>query len=149
MRTSSRYLANSTLTSATFANANLTYTMLSYGTLTARRSAVRTVAGADFSTTTGNGFTSPQLYSTLSYSQADLRWITLAGNDLTNWNFAGQNLARHSFSGGTLTGATFSGATVAGADFSAATGFTSAQLYSTLKLLRERTCTGFAWAETT
>ena len=55
-----------------------------------------------FGTTTG--FTSSQLYSTLSYSQSDLHGIGLGCNNLANWNFAGQNLTGANLSYGTLNG---------------------------------------------
>ena len=54
----------------------------------------------------------------MSYSQSDLRWITLAGNDLTNWSFAGQNLSGANLSYGTLTSANFANANLSGANLS-------------------------------
>jgi autotransporter-associated beta strand protein len=147
-----------TLTNTNLTNANLTNASFTAATLPGAILTNAIVSGADFSNTTslnaysGSGFTSAQLYSTLSYSQSNLQGVKLADNILTNWSFAGQNLAGASFSysmlananftganltganlaSSTLTGATFTGATIAGTILDQATGFTSAQLYSTL-----------------
>ena len=57
------------------------------------------INGANFCEVTKEkfGFSSDQLYSTLSYKRKDLSRIKLAGNDLSAWNFSGQNLQNASF----------------------------------------------------
>jgi uncharacterized protein YjbI with pentapeptide repeats len=86
--------------------------------------------GANLSSTTSNGFTAAQLYSTASYQDRNLSSIRLGSNDLTGWNFAGQNLVFADFGAATLHGADLSqtylasaylfGADLAGANLSGA-----------------------------
>jgi hypothetical protein len=79
------------------------------------------VAGANFSracgyeSCNGSGITLPQLYSTASYQQRDLRGIGLRHNDLTGWDFSGQDLAGADFYASQLTSANFSFADLRGA----------------------------------
>ena len=109
--------------------------------------------GANFRSTTSNGFTASQLYSTASYKAKNLTGITLGGNDLTEWDFSGQNLTSSVFSSAilvnanfananltnsrlqasNLTGANITNAVINMTSFSDTTskGFTATQLYST------------------
>ena len=97
------------------------------------------VAGANFSRRfsylgrRGSGITLPQLYSTASYQQRNLRGIGLSGHDLTSGDFSGQDLTGADFACSTLTNANFAGAVITGAAISCTTsrGFTKEQLYST------------------
>ena len=145
------------LTNANLGNANLSQTDFNTTTLTGANFAGANVAGASLTHATMNGFTTGQLYSTLSYSQSNLTGTDFGENDLTGWNFAGQNLTTASFYGSnlvnaslananltnadigyaSLTGTDFTGSIVAGASLGDATeNFTSGQLYSTLSYAR-------------
>jgi len=117
------YLIGSDLTGASFYLATLTNADLSNAV----------VKRAEFFSTTGQGFTAAQLYSTASYASGDLTGIGLDNDDLPGWNFAGKNLTDASFSWAKLTNANLSNAVVKGANFEATTSqdFTAAQLYST------------------
>ena len=61
---------------------------------------------------TGSGITLPQLYSTASYQQRNLRGIGLSGHDLTGGDFSGQDLTGADLGCSTLTNANFAGAVV-------------------------------------
>jgi uncharacterized protein YjbI with pentapeptide repeats len=65
------------------------------------------VMGADFSYSTGTGFTENQLQSTASYQARELTGIRLRSNDLSGWNFYKQNLANAEFTQSDLTAANF------------------------------------------
>jgi uncharacterized protein YjbI with pentapeptide repeats len=63
----------------------------------------------------GSGITLPQLYSTASYQQRNLRGIGLVNNNLTGWDFSGQDLTGVRFDSSRLTNANFSFADLRGA----------------------------------
>jgi hypothetical protein len=109
----SLYGAN--LTNADLSGANLTDAELPYATLTNANFAGAVVAGAEFrGAWAGTGITLPQLYSTASYQQRNLRGIQFDGDDLTSGDFSGQDLTGARFSA-TLTNANFSFADLRGA----------------------------------
>jgi|GEM_PF-348829 len=142
-------LSNATLINANFTGANLTNANLRYATLTGSIFDNAIINGADFGDV--KGFTTTQLYSTLSYKTKDLSGIYFGENELSGWDFSGQCLVDASLSGATVTGANFtnsdltntrlSRATLTGANFTNAIingsfldstiGFTATQLYST------------------
>ncbi len=139
--------------SANLSQADLTNASLYYCNLGSANMTDAVVQGADFGSTTLQGFTAAQLYSTASYKAKTLGGIRMDVNDLTGWNFAGQNLAGSSFFSATLNNTNFSGADLSGASFYTASlananftdatvqgaffcsttskGFTPAMLYST------------------
>jgi len=114
------YLIGSDLTGASFYLATLTNADLSNAV----------VKRAEFFSTTGQGFTAAQLYSTASYASGDLTGIDLGGDDLTGWDFAGKDLTSADFERAKLTSANLSNAVVKRAYFGNTT-LTAAQLYST------------------
>ena len=133
------WLDNSRFNGAILTNADLSGT-----TLTNANFAGAMVAGANFGigeSSTATGITLPQLSSTVSYQQRNLRGIGIGGHDLTGWDFSGQDLAGADFGGSMLTSANFAGAVVAGAHFDdgyagyydvrSGSGITLPQLYST------------------
>jgi uncharacterized protein YjbI with pentapeptide repeats len=73
------------LTGAVLTGAELSGARIHGGALTLDGPSYR---GANLSSTTNNGFTADQLYSTASYEAKNLSSIGLSGNDLTGWNFA-------------------------------------------------------------
>jgi uncharacterized protein YjbI with pentapeptide repeats len=112
-------------------------------TLTSADFAGAVVAGANFARFSlggqGSGITLPQLYSTASYQQWNLRGIGLRDHDLTGADFSGQDLTGADLGGSSLTSANVAGAVVAGANFARisyslefpGSGITRTQLYST------------------
>lgn len=68
--------------------------------------------GADFSSTTAQGFTQGQLQSTQSYQDKNLTGIKLVSNNLSGWDFHGQDLTSAAFDTSNLTGANLSQATL-------------------------------------
>src|SRR5690606_19051568 len=86
---------------------------------------------AQFGSTTDQGFTAAQLYSTASYQAHELYGIDFRDNNLTGWNFANQNLTNASFYSAWVTGADFTGADIQGANFGGRSGLEASQLYST------------------
>jgi uncharacterized protein YjbI with pentapeptide repeats len=133
-------LGNAGLNGANFLGATLTGANLAGSEVTGRaRPLLGFVFRTSFASTTSNGFTAAQLYSTASYQAHDLFGINLSSDVLNGWNFAGQQLAAAEFDAATLAGANLSGAYVhgtvswPGASLSSTTsnGFTAAQLYST------------------
>ena len=119
-------LNGSRLTNADLSGANLTDAALLAATLTSANFAGAVVAGANFSTflpfpnpepsRRGSGITLPQLYSTDSYQQRNLRGIGLGGNDLTGGDFSGQDLSGAILNGSRLTNANLSGTNLTHAD---------------------------------
>ena len=101
------------------------------------------ISGASFSSTTSNGFTKEQLYSTKSYKDKDLSGVWLDGNDLSDWDFREQKLSGARFDSATLTGTDFSNAdlsnvtfiftTLTGVNFSNANLTNAGFYFSTLK----------------
>jgi uncharacterized protein YjbI with pentapeptide repeats len=105
------------LSDGNFVGQNLTNVFFDGATLTGADFADSLVRGAIFSSTTGDGFTAPQLYSTASYRSHDLTRIVLGFNDLSGWNFVGQNLTDADFYLATLSGANFNQANLTNAYF--------------------------------
>ena len=99
------------------------------------------IAGARFGSTTSNGFTAAQFYSTASYASGDLTGVLMAHNDLSGWNFAGKNFTDGWFYDSKLTNADLTNCNLTGvwmdtADFSfadvrGAVGLTSQQWLAT------------------
>jgi hypothetical protein len=112
-------LQSAILTNADLSGANLTDAYLGNTTLTNANFAGAVVAGTEFWRGDfpggGSGITLPQLYSTASYQQRDLRGIGLNGNDLTGGDFNGQDLTG-AVLGSTLTGANLSGTNLTDAE---------------------------------
>ena len=63
------------------------------------------IAGVDFGSTTSNGFTKEQFYTTVSYRERNLHGINLAFNDLSGWDFHGQDLSQVTLGTTRITGA--------------------------------------------
>jgi uncharacterized protein YjbI with pentapeptide repeats len=132
-----------TLTNADLTEADLTGTSFGFAIFTNADLTGAVVAGAGFASTTHQGFTKEQLYSTASYAAKDLRgiyfgdaldaWYPGPGNDLTGWDFSGQNLTGATFNSATLANADLTGAIITESIFWNVTqrGFTKEQLYST------------------
>jgi uncharacterized protein YjbI with pentapeptide repeats len=127
------------LTGWDFSGQDLTGADFFLSTLTNANFAGAVVAGANFDCLAhsgvqrGSGITLPQLYSTASYQQKNLRGIGLRLNDLTDGDFSGHDLTGADFGYSTLTNANLVGAMVTRASFESTTsrGFTKEQLYST------------------
>jgi uncharacterized protein YjbI with pentapeptide repeats len=98
-----------------FSDQDLTGAKLGGATLTNANLTGAFVKGASLRSTTSNGFTKEQLYSTASYRNGDLAGMRLHDNDLTGWNFAGKNLTDATFDRSTLLDADFSGTDTRGA----------------------------------
>jgi uncharacterized protein YjbI with pentapeptide repeats len=140
-------LADARVLGTYLAGANLSGTTLTgayfpSSTLTSANFEGAVVAGADFGRFSlaglGSGITLPQLYSTSSYQQRNLRGIGLSDHDLTGVDFSGQDLTGADLRGSTLTSANFAGAVVARANFDRfsyrefpGSGINLPQLYST------------------
>jgi uncharacterized protein YjbI with pentapeptide repeats len=121
------YYAN--LTNASFISAHLADTNFGLAALKDADLSGAIITGANFGSTTHQGFTKEQLYSTASYQAKDLRGIKLNNsllpfgpfgwpgpvNDLTAWNFSGQNLTNADLSSALLIGADLTGADLSGA----------------------------------
>jgi uncharacterized protein YjbI with pentapeptide repeats len=128
------------LTNADLSGTDLSGASLGGSTLTSANFASAVVAGVHFGTyhggpaaILGSEISLPQLYSTASYQQRNLRGIQLQGSDLTGGDFSGQDLTGANFHSSGLANANLAGAMVTGASFSETTsfGFIKEQLYST------------------
>ncbi|MCA9152722.1 MAG: pentapeptide repeat-containing protein, partial [Planctomycetales bacterium] len=70
---------------------------------------------------TAHGLTAEQVYATSSYQDESMLFVTLADNDLSEWNFSNQlfyagDLRNAKLTGANLTGATFVGTALSGVD---------------------------------
>jgi uncharacterized protein YjbI with pentapeptide repeats len=108
-------------TRADLSDARLENVDFSWSTLTDADFTGAFTSGASFATTTWQGFTAAQLYSTASYQQRNLTRINLGGNRLSGWSFAEQNLTQANFGNAILEGASFRDANLANAKFYLAT----------------------------
>jgi uncharacterized protein YjbI with pentapeptide repeats len=104
------------MTDTDLSRSNLAGAVLSETTLTGASLDDAVVVGASFRSTTSDGFTKEQLYSTASYKAKNLEGIGLSENKLWNWDFAGQNLAGADFRSADLEEANLSLANLAGAN---------------------------------
>ena len=100
---------------------------------------------ADFGSTTSQGFTAQQLYSTASYKAKNLGGIGLAENQMTRWNFKGQNLTDANLGNSRLSSAKFAGANLSDADLRGATGPRSVPPRSTTPSCPPARLTVFRW----
>ena len=90
------------------------------------------VSKADFTNTTSNGFTAKQLYSTATYKQGNMQYMSFQSNVMTAWNFSGKDLTRADFSVASVVNADFRNAIltdsifyytdISGVDFRGSTG---------------------------
>jgi uncharacterized protein YjbI with pentapeptide repeats len=118
---------NVNATNADFRNANLSSTRFDGAILTGALFSGANIANTVFDQT---NLTSQQLYSTANYQNKSLS-VSLAGDDLTGWNFGGQHMSNVDLSNATVTGTIFSGATINNVYFLGSVGLTEQQIDST------------------
>jgi uncharacterized protein YjbI with pentapeptide repeats len=136
-------LIDAQLNSAKLVRANLTNANVYSAILSGADLTNAVVEGADLGYT---DITLPQIYSTASYKNKNLRGVSLRSLILTGGNFAGQNLANADFGLTTSENCTFAAADLTGVDFytSSLSGanFTNASIaqanFSLSKLVKEQ-----------
>lgn len=136
-------LSSNVMANANFEGQDLTGAKFRNVDLTDARFSDAVITGATFSGPRVFGFTPPQLYSTRSYQEQNLKGVDFSELDLTGWDFASQDLTAAVFFCGNLTnaqftdavledanimhailtGADFTGADLTGANLSGAKGF--------------------------
>ncbi len=140
------------LTNVNFANANLYDAYFISAVLSGADFSGANVQRVDFTNTTQSGFTANQLYSTATYAQGNLQYMSFQSNTMTDWKFSGKDLTRTDFSLASLVNSDFRNATLtnsifyysdlSGVDFRGSTGLSYGSSTTTNTVLADGSIAG-------